>query len=99
MTFRRLLRIGLWTAATLVQLPILGFAALFATREPPDGPRVPAGPGIVGGGAGGGHAGIVRAPHGAVLVDAGLDADGTAILAELTAQHLGPADVRAILLT
>ena len=34
-----------------------------------------------------------------MLVDAGLDADGTAILAELSAQHLGPRDVRAVLLT
>jgi glyoxylase-like metal-dependent hydrolase (beta-lactamase superfamily II) len=99
MTIRRLLQIALRVVAVLVLLPILGFAVLFATREPPDGPRVPAGAGVTGVEAGGAYAWIVRTATGVVLVDAGLDAGGTAILAELSAQHLGQRDVRAILLT
>ena len=96
---RTIIRVALWTLAALVALPLLGFAALFATREPPDGPRVPAAAGVVGIEAGGAYAWVVRTPHGAVLVDSGLDAAGTAILAELAAQRLGPRDVHAVLLT
>ena len=59
----------------LVALPLLAVAALFAIREPPDGPRVEAEAGVVGIEAGGAYAWIVRTPHGAVLVDAGLDPD------------------------
>jgi len=99
MTIRRLFKTALWIVAALVLLPVLGFAALFATREPPDGPRVPAGTGITGVEAGGAYAWIVRTATGVVLVDAGLDAEGKAILAELSAQRLGPRDVRAVLLT
>ena len=96
---RKIIKVTFWILAALVLLPILGFAALFATREPPDGPRVQAAPGVVGVEAGGAYAWIVRTPHGAVLVDAGLDASGAAILAELSAQRLGPRDVQAVLLT
>jgi metallo-beta-lactamase class B len=49
--------------------------------------------------AGGAYAWIVRTPHGAVLVDAGLDAKGTAILAELKAEGVEPGQVQAVLLT
>ena len=66
--------------AVVVALPLLGVGALFATREKPDGPRVEVGPGVVGVETGGAYAWIVRTPHGAVLVDAGLDAKGAAIL-------------------
>ena len=59
-------------------------------RETPDGPRVQVEPGIVGVEAGGAYAWIVRTPHGAVLVDAGLDAKGPAILAELNSQRVNP---------
>ena len=81
----------------LLLLPILLFGFLFITREPPDGPRIAAGPGVVGVEAGGAYAWIVRTAHGAVLVDAGMDASGAAILAELRAQGLAAADVRAVL--
>ena len=80
-------------------LPILLFGFLFATREPPDGPRVDAGDGVVGVETGGAYAWIVRSQHGAVLVDAGMDASGAAILAELKAQGLSAGDVRAVLIT
>jgi glyoxylase-like metal-dependent hydrolase (beta-lactamase superfamily II) len=85
--------------ACLLLIPVLLFAYLFATREPPDGPRVDAGDGIVGVETGGAYAWIVKSQHGAVLVDAGMDASGAAILAELKAQGLSPADVQAILIT
>ncbi|MFI5008138.1 MAG: MBL fold metallo-hydrolase, partial [Solirubrobacterales bacterium] len=68
-------------------------------REPPDGPRVEVEPGVVGVEAGGAYAWIVRTPHGAVLVDAGLDANGAAILAELKAEGLEPDQVQAVLIT
>ena len=62
----------------VVALPFLAFAALFAMREPPDGPRVEAEAGVVGIEAGGAYIWIVRTPHGAMLIDAGLDAQGVA---------------------
>lgn len=74
-------------------------AALLAIREKPDGPRVGVMPGVVGVEAGGAYAWIVRTPHGAVLVDAGLDATGAAILAELKAQGVAPGQVHAVLVT
>ena len=80
-------------------LPILAMGALFAMREPPDGPRVEAGSGIVGVEAGGSYAWIVRTPHGAVLVDTGLDAQGASLLAELKAQGVAPDQVQAVLIT
>lgn len=83
----------------VVALPILGIGALFAIREPPDGPRVLAEAGVVGVETGGSYAWIVRTPRGAVLVDAGMDAAGTAILAELRAEHVSPDEVLAVLLT
>ena len=85
--------------ACLLLLPILLFGFLFATREPPDGPRIDAGADIVGVETGGAYAWIIKSHHGAVLVDAGMDASGSAILAELKAQRLAPGDVRAILIT
>src|SRR5215470_18179209 len=92
----RKLLIGL---GILLLLPVLGIVALFATREPPDGPRVQAAPDVVGVEANGAYAWIVRTATGAVLVDAGLDGKGTAILAELKAQGVTPAQVRAVLIT
>jgi hydroxyacylglutathione hydrolase len=83
----------------LVLVPLAGVAALFATREPPDGPRVEVRAGIVGVEAGGSFAWVVRTSHGAVLVDAGLDATGTAILAELKREGVQPDQVRAVLIT
>jgi hydroxyacylglutathione hydrolase len=83
----------------VILLPLLAFGALFATREPPDGPRVEAAPGVVGIEAGGAYAWIVRTPNGAVLVDAGLDPTGTAILAELKAEGVEPRQIHAVLIT
>ena len=83
----------------IVLVPVLAMAALFATREPPDGPRVVAAQDVAGVEAGGAYAWVVRTAHGAVLVDAGLDASGTAILAELARQGVATGEVRAILIT
>ena len=85
--------------ACVILLPILAIGALFAMRETPDGPRVEAAPGVVGIEAGGAYAWIVRTAHGAVLVDAGLDAKGAAILAELEAQRVEPGAIQAVLIT
>ena len=85
--------------AVVLALPLLAIVAMFAIRETPDGPRVEAEPGVVGVEAGGAYAWIVRTPHGAVLVDAGLDAKGTAILAELASEGVQPDQVQAVLLT
>ena len=83
----------------LALVPVLAIAALVAIREPPDGPRVEAAPGVIGVEAGGAYAWIVKTSHGAVLVDAGMDTGGAAILAELKAQTVPPDQVRAVLLT
>ena len=85
--------------AVVLAVPVFGVVTLFATREKPDGPRVEAEPGVVGVEAGGAYAWIVRTPHGAVLVDAGLDAKGVAILAELKAEGVEPDQVVAVLIT
>jgi hydroxyacylglutathione hydrolase len=83
----------------ILVLPVLGIVALVAIRETPDGPRVEAAPGVVGVEAGGAYAWIVRSSEGAVLIDAGLDDKGAAIVEELNRSGLGPRDVRAVLLT
>ncbi len=83
----------------LLAVPVIGIVALFATRETPDGPRVEAEPGVVGVEAGGAYAWIVRTDHGAVLVDAGLDSSGNAILAELGSQGVSRDAVHAVLIT
>jgi glyoxylase-like metal-dependent hydrolase (beta-lactamase superfamily II) len=96
---RKLLKRVAIALGVLLLLPIALFGFLFATREPPDGPRIDAGADIVGVETGGAYAWIIKTHHGAVLVDAGMDASGTAILAELKAQKLSAADVRAVLIT
>jgi glyoxylase-like metal-dependent hydrolase (beta-lactamase superfamily II) len=83
----------------VLAVTVLAIGALFATREPPDGPRVEAEPGMVGVEAGGAYAWIVRTPHGAVLIDAGLDAHGAAILGELRSEGLEAGQIHAILMT
>lgn len=93
---KRKILIGL---GIVILLPICGIVALFATREPPDGPRVEIEPGIVGVEAGGAYAWIVRTANGAVLIDAGLDATGAAILTELSSQNIEAEQVHAVLLT
>ncbi len=87
------------TLTFIIFPPILFVVALLAMREKPDGPRVEAASGVIGVEAGGAYAWIVRTSHGAVLVDAGLDATGAAILTELKAENVEPGEVRAVLIT
>ena len=47
-------------AGCILLVPIVAIGALFAIREPPDGPRVEAAPGVVGVEAGGAYAWVVR---------------------------------------
>lgn len=96
---KRILKRALVGLGCVLLVPIGLFAFLFATREPPDGPRIDVGDGVVGVEAGGAYAYIVKSQHGAVLVDAGMDASGAAILAELKAQGLSAGDVKGILIT
>jgi hydroxyacylglutathione hydrolase len=93
---RKTILIGL---AIVILLPVCGIVVLFAMRETPDGPRVEVKPGIVGVEAGGAYAWVVRTPNGGVLIDAGLDAQGTAILAELKSQGVRPEQIHAVLIT
>jgi hydroxyacylglutathione hydrolase len=83
----------------VISLPLLAIGTLFAIRETPDGPRVEAAPGVIGVEASGAYAWIVRTPHGAVLVDAGLDAQGVALLGELRSEGVEPDQVQAVLIT
>ena len=83
----------------VVLVPVVAIGALFAIREPPDGPRVEAEPGVVGVEASGAYAWIVPTTHGAFLVDAGLDGTGAAILKELSSEGVSPEQVHAVLLT
>ena len=83
----------------IVLVPVAAIGTLFAIREPPDGPRVEADPGVVGIEAGGAYAWIVRTSHGAFLVDAGLDGTGAAILKELSSEGLTRDQVHTVLLT
>src|SRR5690349_5167013 len=83
----------------VVLVPVLAIGALFATREPGDGPRVEAESGVVGVEASGAYAWIVRTSHGAFLVDAGLDGTGSAILKELSFEGVSPDQVHTVLLT
>jgi glyoxylase-like metal-dependent hydrolase (beta-lactamase superfamily II) len=96
---KRLMKRIAIAAGCVLLVPVLAIGALFAMREPPDGPRIDAAPGVVGIEAGGAYSWIVRTAHGAVLVDAGLDAKGAALLAELKSQGVDPDHVLAVLIT
>jgi glyoxylase-like metal-dependent hydrolase (beta-lactamase superfamily II) len=61
--------------------------------------RIEVGPGVVGVRAGYSYAWVLKTPHGAALVDAGVDPSGKALLDELKAQGLTPNDVHTVLIT
>ncbi len=87
--------------ALLVVFGLLLLAVAFVwSRLPKAGPeRVEAAPGIVGVMAKGSYAWVVKTQSGAVLVDAGMDPDGGAVIPELERMKLAPKDVKAVLLT
>lgn len=62
-------------------------------------PRLEPAPGVVGVETGGSYVWVIRTAHGAALIDAGMDAQGKAILAELDREHLNSANVNTIFIT
>lgn len=86
-------------ALVLGGLALIAAAWLYSKMPRPAAPRVEATLEVVGVHDGTAFSWILRTAHGAVLVDAGRDHEGDAILAELRRQGLGPEDVHTVLLT
>jgi len=80
-------------------LLLLAAAWLFSKMPRPSAPRVEAAVEAVGINDGVSFAWILRTAQGAVLVDAGFDAEGKALREELRREGLKPEDVHAVLLT
>jgi glyoxylase-like metal-dependent hydrolase (beta-lactamase superfamily II) len=80
-------------------LALLGVAWLYGSRPRPMGDRVEAATGVTGVYTGRSYAWILRTRSGAALIDTGLDPDARALLAELRAQGIQPAQVHSILIT
>ncbi|WP_225410091.1 MBL fold metallo-hydrolase [Stigmatella hybrida] len=90
-----------WLRAVFVLggLAVLGLAAVWPSL-PKRGPsRVEVGEALTGVNTGQSYAWVLKTEDGAVLVDAGGDAEGKALLQELSAQGLSPEDVHSILIT
>lgn len=87
--------------AALIALGAALFGAAYLTTlfPSPLAERIEAAPGVVGVDAGKSLAWILRTKHGAALIDAGMDKDARAVLAELGSEGLSPAQVHSILLT
>jgi hydroxyacylglutathione hydrolase len=90
----------LWTA-----LAVIGALALligWTVAQLPhmsEVPRLEPAPGVVGIETGGSYVWVIRTAHGVALIDAGMDAQGKAILAELDREHLNSANVNTIFVT
>ena len=83
----------------LLLVIILGLAWLF-TQMPKTGPaRIQLASNAVGIRAGNSYAWIIKTANGAMLIDAGMDSQGKAIIAELQNMNQTPDDVHTILLT
>lgn len=83
----------------LVGVLLLAVAYVWSQLPKPGPERIDAGDGITGVLTQGSYAWIVKTANGAVLIDAGVDPDGGAILAELQHQGLKPDQVKAVLIT
>ncbi len=83
----------------LLVLGAAGAGFMFSQMPRPTEERIQVEPDVVGVLQKFAYVWIVRSPRGAVLIDSGPDLDPTAVLAELRAEKLGPADVQAVLLT
>jgi hydroxyacylglutathione hydrolase len=84
----------------LLGLLLLGAAWVWPHLPKRTGPRVEAGSGLVGVISGGySFAWVLKTPNGAALVDAGGDAAGGELLAELKAQGVTPDAVHTVLIT
>lgn len=92
---------SVWVRLLLILAGVgLLLGAYVGLRFPrPTSPRVEAALNVVGVDTGGSYAWIVRTASGAVLVDAGMDPEGKAILQELRAQRLSADQVIAVLVT
>jgi len=78
---------------------VIGFVWLFS-KMPKMGPnRIQLTENSVGVVSGNSYVWIIRTPHGAILVDTGMDPQAATVIAELKAQALDPEDVHTILLT
>lgn len=83
----------------LVGLGLIAGSLVYLRVPRPSSARVEAALGVVGVDTGGSYAWIVKTATGAVLVDAGLDPQGRALLEELQAQGVPPEKVHAVLVT
>lgn len=72
---------------------------LMASMPRPQGARVEASPALVGIETGGAYAWILRTANGAVMIDAGLDAEAAAVVEELGRMGLSANDVHTVLVT
>jgi hydroxyacylglutathione hydrolase len=99
---RRTLAILAGVGVTLLLLLMVGgglVASILSRMPASQGPRLALSDDVVGIDTGGSYAWIVRTPNGAALVDAGIDPQAAALLAELEAMGLTLDDVHTVLLT
>ena len=90
----------LWTAlAVFAALALLVGWTVSRLPHMSKVPRLELAPGVVGIEAGGSYVWVIRTAHGAALIDAGMDTQGKAILAELDREHLNSANVNTIFVT
>ena len=78
---------------------IVGSGWLYSQMPPMGPPRIQLTSNAVGIRAGNSYAWIIKTAHGAMLIDAGMDSKGKALIAELQNMGLTPDDVHTILLT
>src|SRR5436305_1708192 len=96
---KKVLKVGAIVALAAV-VAIVGFFGWFFGKIPKhSADRIAVADGVTGVWADAAYAWIIRTPHGAALIDAGLDPHATAIIAELTREGLDASKVHTILLT
>ena len=92
--------LGVGGVVLVVIVALVGLVGWVISSMPSSqGARVEIREGLVGVDTGGSYAWIVQTEGGAVLVDAGMDPEATALKAELAAMGLSPDDVHTVLLT
>ena len=97
---KKFFRSKLVRAIFILLVIIIAGVVWLASQLPKAGPaRIPLNSKCVGIHAKASYAWIIYTDNGAILIDAGMDENGTAIIAELKSQGLKPEDVHTILLT